>query len=96
METIRINISDMESEKFAVISFYKKQVEAFRHIKKEIEKARWADAKYDELVESLNVIGKTLADVFQTVTNGDDVYIISELAFLADDYLENERYFPKI
>ncbi len=96
METTCINVNDMENEKFAVISFYKKQVEAFRYIKKEIEKAQWADAKYDELVESLNEIGKTLANVFQTLTNGDDVYIISELSFLAGDYLENERYFPRM
>ena len=93
---INIEMNALEAEKQQVIRFYKKQVEAFRAIKKEAEKAEWADSKYDEFVDSMNLIGSTLSSLFQTITNGSDVYVISKLITLADEYLENERKFPRI
>lgn len=91
-----IDMNALESEKQTVIMFYKKQVEAFRYIKREIEKVQWADANYDELVSSMNEIGKALSSIIQTISNGSDVYIIDELLPLAREYLENEKRFPRI
>ena len=74
----------------------KKQVEAFRRIKKEAEKVQWADANYDEFVTTMNIIGQALCNILGTISNGTDVYVISELLPLARAYLENERKFPRI
>ena len=93
---IRIDVNSLEQEKQAVIMFYKKQIEAFRHMKREAEKVEWADSKYDEFVSSMNLIGDALCKILNTITNGTDVYVISELVPLARRYLENERRFPKI
>ncbi len=93
---INIEINALESEKQTVIMFYKKQVEAFRTIKREAERVEWADSKYDEFVDSMNLIGSALSTLLQTITNGSDVYVISDLLPLAREYLENERKFPKI
>lgn len=91
-----IDINALESEKQTVISFYKKQLEAYRYLKREIEKVQWSDANYDSLVSTLNIISRALSNMIQTITNGIDVYAISELIPLANQYVENERKFPKI
>lgn len=93
---IEIDINALEGEKQTVIMFYKKQIEAFRHIKKEAEKVEWADSNYDEFVSSMNLIGDALCKMLNTITNGTDVYVISDIVPLARKYLENERRFPKI
>ncbi len=93
---IEIDVNALESEKQAVIMFYKKQVEAFRNVKKEAEKVQWADANYDAFVSSMNEIGDALRKILGSITNGNDVYVISELLPLTREYLENERKFPKI
>jgi len=93
---INIEINALENEKQAVIMFYKKQVEAFRSVKRDAEKVEWADSRYDEFVESMNSIGSALSALLQTITNGSDVYVISELLPLAREYLENERKFPRL
>lgn len=93
---ISLDINALESEKQAVISFYKKQIEAFRYIKKEAERVQWADSKYDEFVSSVNSIAEALSRMLQEITNGSDVYVISELLPLARDYLENEKRFPRM
>ena len=93
---IRIDVNALECEKQEIIRIYKKQVEAFRYIKKEAEKVQWADSKYDEFVNSMNEIGSILSKMLGEITNGDDVYVISQLIPLARTYLENERRFPKI
>ena len=95
-DTIKIDQSAIEIEKHTVISVYKKQLEAFRYLKKEIERVQWADSRYDELIEQLNIIGKTLSDTLQSITNGDDVYVISDLIPLANEYSEYAKKFPKI
>ena len=64
--------------------------------KKEAENVEWSDIKYDEFVETMNSIGSTLSRLFQTITNGSDVYVISELLPIAREYLQNERKFPNI
>ena len=38
---IKIDVNALEQEKQSIIMFYKKQIEAFRHIKKEAEKVQW-------------------------------------------------------
>ncbi len=93
---INIEIDAIENEKQSVIMFYKKQVESFRAIKKEAEKVEWSDSNYDRFVESMNEIGTALSALLQTITNGIDVYVISEILPLAREYLENERKFPRI
>lgn len=93
---VEININALENEKQNVIMFYKKQIEAFRNIKKEAEKVQWADSNYDDFVSSMNIIGSALSQMLQAITNGTDVYIISDVLPLAREYLENERKFPKI
>lgn len=92
----KIEISSLEAEKQSVIYFYKRQLEEFRHMKKEIEKVQWYDANYDRLIESMNIIGRELSNIIQTITNGNDVFVISDLIPLARQYKENERKFPKI
>jgi len=93
---IRIDVNSLEQEKQAVIMFYKKQIEAFRYIKKEAERVQWADSNYDEFVSSMNMIGDALSTMLQSITNGSDVYVISDVLPLAREYLDNERRFPKI
>lgn len=93
---IRIDVNSLEQEKQAVIMFYKKQIEAFRYIKKEAERVQWADSNYDEFVSSMNMIGDALSAMLQSITNGSDVYVISDVLPLAREYLDNERRFPKI
>ena len=93
---IRIDVNSLEQEKQAVIMFYKKQIEAFCYIKKEAERVQWADSNYDEFVSSMNMIGDALSTMLQSITNGSDVYVISDVLPLAREYLDNERQFPKI
>ena len=93
---LKIDVNALESEKQTVIAFYKKQVEAFRNIKKEAEGVQWADANYDEFVSSMNIIGGALSKILHTISNGSDVYAISDILPLAREYLENERKFPRI
>ena len=93
---IKIDVNALESEKQSVIMFYKKQIESFRYIKKEAEGVQWADSKYDDFVDSMNIIGEALSQMLQAITNGSDVYVISDILPLANEYLENERKFPRI
>ena len=93
---IHVEIKDVENEKLAILSFYKKQIEAFRNLKKEIEKVQWDDANYDAFVVSMNAIGASLAKIIQTLSNGRDVYIISELLLLSQEYMSLAKKFPKI
>lgn len=93
---IKIDVNALEQEKQSIIMFYKKQIEAFRHIKKEAEKVQWADSNYDSFVDSMNIIGEALSTILQSITNGSDVYVISDVLPLAREYLDNERRFPKI
>jgi uncharacterized protein YjgD (DUF1641 family) len=95
MDTVKIDLNALEAEKHTVISVYKRQLEAFRYIKKELEKVEWADEKYDELIDSMNVIGQALSSALQTLSNGHDVRVISALIPLANRYLENEKQFPR-
>ena len=95
-ETVRIEINDLENERQAVIAFYKRQIEAFHSIKTAMEKVQWADANYDRAVDALNAIGYALSEILQSISNGNDVFVISELIPLAEEYLANERKFPRI
>ncbi|MBQ8408363.1 MAG: hypothetical protein IJY39_05805 [Clostridia bacterium] len=96
MNTVKIEMNALEAEKHTVISVYKRQLEAFRYIKKELEGVQWSDANYDRLIDSINAIGQALSATLQALTNGDDVFVISELIPLAEEYLEHEKRFPRI
>ncbi len=93
---VKIGINELENEKQAVISVYKKQLDALQWLKKDIEKAEWADIHYDQLVVSINEIIEKLCDVLQILTNGKDVYVIDELIDLANDYLNCGKKFPMV
>lgn len=93
---INVDIEDLEREQRLVINFYKKQIEEFILIKKECEKVQWSDKNYDEFVLTMNIVAQTLSKLLQTLTNGQDVYIISELLNLANKYVENAKKFPKL
>ena len=53
---VKIDINALVSEKQEIISIYKKQLDAFQHLRKSVEKVQWADNHYDQLVDSLNEI----------------------------------------
>ena len=96
METVKLNLDALEIERHAVIAVYNNQLEAFRSLKKEMERVKWADDRYDRAVDSLNEIGKALASALQSLTNGHDVYVISDMIPLANKYVDNARYFPRL
>lgn len=93
---VSIEIRQLEMEKGEVIRFFKKQVELFRNLRKEIEKVEWNDARYDELVTSMNIIGAALSQGIQELTNGSQVYAIDELLPLVEEYKAVARDFPKL
>ena len=93
---IEIDIKDLEAERDEILRFFKKQLEKYRGLKRDIEKAEWADSNYDALVDSMNAIGKALAQAILTITNGNDAYIIDELIPLAKDYISVATEFPKV
>lgn len=95
-DTVSIDIKFLEIQKHSVIDFFKKQIEAYGKIKRLIEKAEWVDARYDSLVTTLNVIGSTICDAINQLTNGNSVYIIDDVLDLANRYLQNENNFPTI
>ena len=88
---INIEKNALENEKELVISFYKKQIEAFHSIKKASEKIQWNDENYDKYIACMNEIGRALSCAIQVLTNGDDVYIIDELLPLINEYIENPK-----
>lgn len=96
IEDIKLNISTVETEKTEIIKIYKTLLDDYRQIKRYVERANWNDEKYYYLVESLNTIGKALSNALNTLTNGNDVYIIDDLIFWTDKYLENKNNFPQI
>lgn len=96
IEDIKLNISTVETEKTEIIKIYKTLLDDYRQIKRYVERANWNDEKYYYLVESLNTIGKALSNALHTLTNGNDVYIIDDLIFWTDKYLENKNNFPQI
>ncbi|MBR2024194.1 MAG: hypothetical protein IKA02_00110 [Clostridia bacterium] len=93
---VSVEIRQLEMEKNEVIRFFKKQIETFRNVKKEIEKVQWNDARYDELVNAMNQIGMALSQGIQILTNGNKVYIIDDLLPLVEEYKALARQFPKI
>ena len=93
---ISVNIRDLEMEKNEVIRFFKKQIDTFKTLKKEIEKVQWNDTKYDELVSAMNEIGTALSQGIQVLTNGSKVYIVDDLLPLVGEYKSLARQFPKI
>ena len=93
---ISVDIEDLEREQRLIINFYKKQIEEFTLIKKECEKVEWSDKNYDEFVLSMNIVAQALSKLLQSITNGQNVYIVSELLNLANKYVENVKKFPKI
>lgn len=95
-ETIKADTVQLKNEEAVVIRFLKEQINAFSSIKKTIENVQWADAKYDELIICMNVIGAEISDLIQMLTNGRDVYVLSELTVLIDQYTKLENSFPRL
>ena len=93
---ISVEIRQLEMEKSEVIRFFKKQIELFRNLKKEIERVQWNDQRYDELIIAINEIGMALSQGIQMLTNGNQVYAIDELLPLVEEYRALARQFPKI
>ena len=93
---IKIDIESLEREKIAILAFYKKQIEAYRILRQECEKVQWSDQNYDRFVESMNIIGNNLSKIIQSLSDGRDVYMISELLDLVNKYTECAKAFPKI
>lgn len=93
---VNVEIRQLEMEKSEVIHFFKKQIDAFNNIKKEIERVQWNDSKYDELINAMNLIGSSLSQGIQTLTNGSEVYVIDELIPLVNEYKAKSREFPKL
>ena len=91
-----LNIRDLEDERDEILRFFKKQLEKFRYLKRDIEKSEWSDSNYDELIVSMNAIGKALSEAVLRLTNGDNAYIIDELLPLAKSYVAVADAFPKI
>ena len=95
MNNVKLNISDLEAERRTIIMIYKKQLESYYQIKKQIENARWDDERYDRTIDSLNTIGRALLDGLEKLTNGNEVYAIDEVILASKKYLENKSRFPK-
>lgn len=93
---VSVEIRQLEMEKSEVIRFFKKQIELFRNLKKEIERVQWNDQRYDELIIAINEIGMALSQGIQMLTNGNQVYAIDELLPLVEEYRALARQFPKI
>lgn len=92
---ISIDISQLEMEKQEILYIFKEQLDSFRSLKKEVEKVEWADARYDNLVSSINEITRVISQAICEITNGYDTYVIDELLPLAKDYIDIAREFPK-
>lgn len=94
MTNISMNV--LESEAQAIVAFYNKQIRAYQYIKKEATKLPWSDAQYDAFVDSMNTVGSALSGILQTLTDGNRVYLISELSCLAEEYMETAKDFPQL
>lgn len=92
----KIDINALESERDDILRFFKKQLERYRELKRQMEKVQWYDANYDATVDALNTIGRALSEAVSTLSDGYGAYIIDDLIPLAKDYLSVARDFPKI
>lgn len=95
-EKIKADNIELKNEASNIIHFLNKQIDAFTSIKKIIENIQWADSKYDNLIICMNDIGSSISNLIQELTNGRDVYILSELMVLLDQYIDLASDFPKI
>lgn len=93
-DLIKVDLNDLEIEKNEIIRVYKNQLDNYIQIKKTVERLTWDDERYDELIQSLNQIAHALMEGLNALTNGNDVYIIDDLAYWAKKYLENAKKFP--
>ena len=93
-DLIKVDLNDLEIEKNEIIRVYKNQLDNYIQIKKTVERLTWDDERYDELIQSLNQIARALMEGLNALTNGNDVYIIDDLAYWAKKYLENAKKFP--
>ena len=95
-ETIKADTAQLKNEEYAITRFLKEQINAFTNIKKIIERVQWADSRYDELIVSMNEIGVAISNLIQVLTNGRDVYILSELTVLLNQYTNLANSFPTV
>ena len=93
---VKADIEKLKEEERECLAFFKKQLEEFHDLKKACEKVEWNDELYNQFVVSMNVIGKALSTMIQTLTNGRDVFLITEFIPYLNDYLEMAKKFPII
>ena len=93
---IKADIDSLKKEEREIFNFFKKQVSEFQEIKKICEKVEWDDELYNEFINSMNIIGKSLSQVIQTLTNNREVYLISEFIPYLNEYLEVAKKFPRV
>ena len=93
---IKVDIDSLKKEEREIFNFFKKQISEFQEIKKACEKVEWNDELYDSFIESMNIIGKTISQIIQCLTNGRDVYLISEFIPYLNNYLETAKKFPRV
>ena len=91
-----VEINQLEMQRQEILRIFKKQLEAFQGLKKEIERVEWADDKYDRLVTAINEIASAISQAIHKITNGNNTYAIDELLVLARNYVAVAREFPKL
>lgn len=93
---VKVDLDNLKREEREILVFFKKQVEEFQELKKICEKVEWNDALYNQFIDSMNAIGKALSTIIQTITNGKDVYLITEFMPYLQNFLEMAKSFPLI
>ena len=91
---VKATIEDLIREEREWFTFLKKQINEFCDIKRACENVAWDDELYNQFVVSMNEIGKALSTIIQTMTNGRDVFLITEFIPFLNDYLETGKEFP--
>lgn len=93
---IKVNINNLIKEEREILAFFKKQISEFQEVKVACEKVEWNDELYNQFIQTMNVIGQSLSQIIQCLTNGRDVFLITEFIPYLNQYLEVAKKFPKI
>ena len=93
---IKVNINNLIKEEREILAFFKKQISEFQEVKAACEKVEWNDELYNQFIQTMNVIGQSLSRIIQCLTNGRDVFLITEFIPYLNQYLEVAKKFPKI
>lgn len=91
---INADVNKLKAEEREVIQFFKNQIKTLTELKRACEKVQWNDQLYDSFVLTITEINRTFVDMLQTLTNGTDVYLISEFIPYLKEYLKFAKKFP--